>query len=460
MTNEDAITIGKRILDMTTTDYVTVWVTHTARGTTRVANGRVMGGDDGEELTIEVSVQAGKRSSIKLTVDQSDDVSLRATVEQAEALARLQLGEAVNLEALPFGPQEYPPVKLWHAATAHALTNERHTVVPRMISIVRDAGFEGAAFVGGIERTQTILRKDGLVANCRETDLECTVTARAMNGMSSGWAGNASRVWSTLDPIGVATRAVDVAARAVNPVAFEPGRRTVILSPAAVAQFLQLMPYAFSSMLVNRGQSPFAKSFTMGGTKVGVRVIDPRLAMRSDPADADGGYAPFYDTGEVAGIPVNAINWIEDGVLKTLSYGIGEALKKGRQHHMTPRSVRLMPVQNTATMTVDEMIANCAEGIYVNRVSGMRLIEQKTGMMTGVTRDGCFLIKNGKFEKSLKNFRFTDSPFFFLNNVAAVGAPERAAFGHVSDVRWPLPPIIAPALTVRDFNFTALSDAV
>jgi len=82
-------------------------------------------------------------------------------------------------------------------------------------------------------------------------------------------------------------------------------------------------------------------------------------------------------------------------------------------------------------------------------------------MMTGITSGGCFLIKKGKIEKAIKNLRFTDSPWFFLNRLMAIGTSERSAFGYAPWYgKWPLPPTIVPPLMVAEFNFTALADAV
>jgi predicted Zn-dependent protease len=127
--------------------------------------------------------------------------------------------------------------------------------------------------------------------------------------------------------------------------------------------------------------------------------------------------------------------------------------------------------------TIEEMIAACDDGIYVNRFSAVDVIDPESGMLTGVTRDGCFLIRHGKIDRPVKNFRFTESPAFFLNRLELLGRTERVALGYspptigeLGDGRswppsgrltqWPRLPIIVPPMMVRDFNFSALSDAV
>jgi predicted Zn-dependent protease len=200
-------------------------------------------------------------------------------------------------------------------------------------------------------------------------------------------------------------------------------------------------------------QSPFNKrpAYSMLGQK----VIDERLSVTSDCMDPDLGYPPF----ENHWITYYPATWIEDGVLKTLIYGREYAVKKlgidsngvylwgsGQvtgSYHMRGRG---------PTASVEEMIANTPRGILVTRFSDITYVDFKSATLTGYTRDGLWLIEKGKISKPIKNFRFTDSPLAMLNSVEQIGVPER--------VYNPTFPIVVPALKVRDFNFTALSDSV
>jgi predicted Zn-dependent protease len=124
--------------------------------------------------------------------------------------------------------------------------------------------------------------------------------------------------------------------------------------------------------------------------------------------------------------------------------------------------------------TVEEMIADCAEGFYVHRLSDMHSIDLPSGTVTGTTRDGCFFIKHGKLERPAKNFWFLESPVLAFNRVIHVGQSRRVALGpdprlgyalshtppHGRFTRWPRLPISAPALMIQDWNFNALADAV
>jgi predicted Zn-dependent protease len=181
--------------------------------------------------------------------------------------------------------------------------------------------------------------------------------------------------------------------------------------------------------------------------------------MNSHPADPEGGYKPYFGSG----FATPPLTWVDKGILTDFSYG-QMAMAKGKPYSEIPYSFRL----SGGTTSIEEMIANCEEGIYVNQLSSVELISNITGLMTGVTRDGCFLVRHGKIDKAVKNFRILESPFFFMNRIQALGPTARAPFGYTPPapsespftVSWPRPPVVAPAMMVSDFNFSALADAV
>jgi predicted Zn-dependent protease len=198
--------------------------------------------------------------------------------------------------------------------------------------------------------------------------------------------------------------------------------------------------------------------------------------MVSDPADQDGGFLPFYELSgsSTTGLEIPAMTWIEGGVLKNLAWTVRDT---GRKWCELPFSVRLEAMPGTQTATVEEMIARCEDGIYVNRFDGLGILDLRTWMMTGVTCDGCFHVKDGKLGKPVRDFRFLESPFHFFNRIHKIGEAARVPLGQdnfsfaefvsTSDWpaqgrsgRWPRTPIIAPPMVVQDFNFSALAGTV
>lgn len=182
--------------------------------------------------------------------------------------------------------------------------------------------------------------------------------------------------------------------------------------------------------------------------------MDERVTISSDPNDPEGGYLPFNDQG----FPLIPMTWVEQGVVTHLAWDTDIAAQSGvTPANDPPQSLRV----HGGPTSVEEMIANCKEGVYVRRVGQLLLVDSPSGMVTGVTTGGCFLVKNGKIEKSIKNFRFLASPWFIFNKLEALGPTERTAFGYAPWAgEWPIPPVIVPPVMVRDFNFVALADAV
>jgi len=444
--------LTQRIMAMTSAPQVAVKVTHTAYVVTRLANGQVLISDDGDTLKISVGIgfdgatgQQGSMTSVR--TNQLDLSTLRPIVAQCEAIAREEIRQENAYPIQPEVQDTYVPVQLWHDETIDAMRHGRTTAVDQLLRPVREAGLTAAGFIGLVARSETYTNREGITAYCEDTDCEVTVTARGANNQS-GWGGSAARNWTKVNFADVTSHAIETAKQSANPVAVEPGRRTAILGPSAVGQIAQAMAAQFNDDMSNA--FVVNKKVHWNG-----RYFDPRITISSDPADPDGGYRPFFEWG---GYATPAMTWIDRGILKHLANDPAQALFKGKPYVDTPLSMRIAG----GPTSVAEMIARCEEGIYVNRFSGVEIIDRTTGLMTGVTRDGCFLIKHGKFVKAVKNFRILDSPFFFFNKLEAIGPTQRVALGFVPKpwTNWPLPPIITPPVMVQDFNFNALSDAV
>jgi predicted Zn-dependent protease len=172
------------------------------------------------------------------------------------------------------------------------------------------------------------------------------------------------------------------------------------------------------------------------------------VTLVSDPADNLG------DAFTFDGAPAQRVVWIQDGVLQNLNYDRYWAQHSGKQPSNAPfRSLKL----SGGTTSIPEMVANTDRGILVTRFWYIRPVDPRTLLFTGLTRDGTFLIENGKVTHSIKNFRYNDSPLFMLNNVEAMGAPVRVSASEDSS---PGAAITMPPLKLHDFSFPSLSDAV
>jgi predicted Zn-dependent protease len=466
MTCDELLALGQRILRMTTLDAVDVQITHSARMITRLANDRILSSDDGE--TVEISIRTSDQDVppfFSVWSNQLDDNVLRAGIQQCERMVRANFTYGTEL-ASPQRPLQQDatlPVKLWHESTIRAMTASRETMIPTILETIRRERLQGSGFIGLLARSNAIIMKDsGITYFHDETDGEVSVTARSTNGRLMGMGGQAARDWSQIDPVSLTQHAVSMAKSATEPVAVEPGRRTAILTPEAAVQLLRYLTEQWGAFDTDAGHTALSKS-SRGGNKLGQRVVDSRLTMWSDPSDPNYGYRPYFLYPWAA---TPKMSWVESGTLKNLAYAVNYAMDRGKAYASLPFAFQL----SGGTTPVEQMIAQCQDGILVNRFSDVQLIDLKTCLLTGVTNGGCFLVKDGKIQKAVKNFRFLESPFFFLNRIEALGVPRRAAFGYTpKEMRepgwdaqsvWPRPPIVVPPMMVRDFNFSALADMV
>jgi len=330
-------------------------------------------------------------------------------------------------------------------STANLTPEDRARAALTALEPARKAGdLKAAGFIIVNASANALGNNKGLFAYNRNTNANYTLTVRTDDGTGSGWAGAEHPDWKQLNFPALSTHAIDKARLSRNPVAIEPGRYTVILEPQAVGDLVQLMAFYMDARESDEGRSAFAKQG--GGNKIGEKIVDSRVTIFSDPQDPQLLSQP-YD-GE--GLPLSRQVWVEGGVLKKLYYSRFWAQKQGKQATGFPSSVKL----EGGTTSMDDLIKSTPRGVLVTRLWYLREVDPRTILYTGLTRDGTFLIENGKISKAIKNFRFNDSPLFLLSNLEAMSPAVRIAGTEAGGA------VVMPAIKAKDFNFTSLSDAV
>ena len=207
---------------------------------------------------------------------------------------------------------------------------------------------------------------------------------------------------------------------------------------------MQLLAFSLDARSADEGRSAFSKQG--GGTKIGEKVVDERVTLFSDPTDPQLLSNAFDGQGMAAHRQV----WIDKGVLKKLTYSRFWAQKQNKEPDAGTNAVKFQG----ATTTTEDLIRSTPRGVLVTRLWYLRQVDPRTVLYTGLTRDGTFLIEDGKITKAVKNMRFNESPLFMLNNLEGIGRALRVAGTEAGG------DVVMPAIKVRDFNFTSLSDAV
>jgi predicted Zn-dependent protease len=442
LTREQAQTLVERVVKMSQADAITVSIFGGHVTNVRFAANQMSTAGGVADFQISVESAFGRKHAAVVTNDTSDEALLR-TVRQSEALAKLAPDDPESMPLL--GPQQYRPVEAFVTATANVTAEERARAALTALEPARKAGdLNAAGFLQINAGSSALGNNKGLFAYHRGTTANYTVTVRTSDGTGSGWAGAEHPDWRQVNFAEISARAIRKARDSRNPVAVEPGRYTVILEPQAVGDLVQLIAFYLDARSADEGRSPFTKPG--GGNKIGEKVIDSRLSLIADPYEPAVLAQPY----DFQGLPLNRQVFIENGVLKQLYYTRFWAQKNNKQATGAPTSVIL----TGGTTSVEDMIRDTPRGILVTRLWYLREVDPRTILYTGLTRDGTFLIENGRISKPVKNFRFNDSPLFMLNNLEAVGRPVRLSGTEGGGA------VIMPPVKVRDFNFTSLSDAV
>ena len=442
MPREQAQSLIEKVVKMSKADEISVNVNSGYQADVRFAANQMSTAGGVVNGTVTVQSTIGKKHAAAVTNDLSDE-SLRRTVEQSEVLAKLSPDDPETMPGL--GPQTYLPVSGYFDSTANLTPEERARAALTALEPARRAGdLKAAGFIVVNSGANALGNSKGLFAYNRSTTANYTLTVRTDDGTGSGWAGAEHPDWKQLDFSALSSRAIEKARLSRNPVAIEPGRYTVILEPQAVGDLVQLMAFALAARNADEGRSAFAKQG--GGNKIGEKIVDSRVTIVSDPQDPQLLAQPY----DGQGLPLSRQVWVENGVLKQLFYSRFWAQKQGKQATGFPSSIKM----EGGTTSMDDMIKSTPRGVLVTRLWYLRQVDPRTILFTGLTRDGTFLIENGKISKAIKNFRFNESPLFLLGNLEAMGPAVRIAGTEQGG------PVVMPPIKAKDFNFTSLSDAV
>jgi len=421
-------------------------------GELRWARNRVSLASDRRDIRVNVlrTLPAMTGDGLVMT-NQLDDVSLKAAVREAERWAHRRKHSRTDIvTAVP--DFQYAKPAIWSDTSYGLTTEERGRIARALVEPAEAAGMLSAGYIEVRAQGTASTGAEKPLLYAQQTTAQCSMTVRDPEGRGSGWAGGSSYDWTRIDPEALARRALQKCLASRNPVTIEPGRYTVILEPQAVHELVVLVVNDLNSRpaaenLPGPLNAGYDTALRLGRSKLGLKVMDERLTISHDPLDPALGVIPFGDDGW-GPYPVQAVTWIDHGVLTALSYGRGYAVTKLTDN--VPIAPRWAYRMSGGPTSVEEMIATTKRGLLVTRFSGVSPLSE--GLYTGLTRDGLWLIENGRISKAVKNLRFTDSPWFVLNSLEQLGEP--------APVFSPNAPAIVPPLKARDFSFTSSIDAI
>lgn len=435
LNQDQAREIMQKVVNLSQADFCEVNLNGSRGGNIRYARNTVSTSGEEENTSLSVQSSFGKKTGTA-TINEFDDASLEKVVRRSEELAKLAPDNPEFME--PLGPQEYKESKTWADSTANITPEHRAQAAANSINPSKENDLVSAGFLEDEAGFSALMNNKGLFAYNQETEVEFSVTIRTRDGRGSGWVSRDFNDVDKLDTASASQIAINKSIGSAEAVALEPGRYTVILEPDASVGLLQNMIYDMDARSADEGRSFMSKAG--GGSRLGEKMFDERITIYSDPFDPDVPETPWTGSGQ----PVDKTIWIENGVVKNLSYSRYWAQENDKE----PLPGPVNAIMQGGEKSTQDLIAETDRGILVTRTWYIRMVDPQSLLLTGLTRDGTFYIEDGEIKHAVKNFRFNESPVIMLNNVEEIGKPVRTNGNMI------------PPMKIRDFTFSSLSDAV
>jgi len=412
---------------------------------TRFANNAIHQNVAERDRMVSVRVLMGSRTA-RATTNLVDDDSIRRVVEEAIALTKvaepndelLPLPSSAEAGEIPRHPSRFD------AATAETTPERRALAVKDAIAIVESSGATAAGIFETGAATEALLNSRGLFRYHEETSARFSITATATD--SSGWAKASAVSAAAIDAGALARNASEKARLSASPRESAPGRYTVVLEPAAVLDLVGQIFGDFSATAIHD-----QRSFLTGRPEG--PLFGPNITIDDDVRHPLQSGAPF--DGE--GVARQSLCLVEGGVIRQIPHARGSARRAGiaptGHGFPLPNETGEMPLNVVIVggeTSLEQMIAAVDHGILVTRLWYIREVDPFEKIMTGMTRDGTFLIEGGRPVCGLRNFRFNQSVVELLRKVIAMGPAVRASGEEAMDMA-------VPAMTVEDFNFTEVT---
>jgi len=459
LTKEQAGGVFERIRKLSSADEVEVLFSGGRFALTRFANNIIHQNVADENQVISVRTVFGRKTA-RASTNKFDDESLRQVVRASESLAKVQHPDPDLLPMPAFeeeGSAGVPAVPSRYFPETAAITPElRADGVKKIVGVAEKHSLTTAGVFSSAESCEGIFNSRGLSTWHKQTSAEISITM--LGDTSSGWQKANSPDISKVDALNLAETAARKASDTAHPREIGPGKYTVILEPAAVLDIVGFMFWDYSGMAILD-----QRSFLTG--RIGTQLFGENITIWDDVAHPLQAGCPF--DGE--GMPRQRVALVENGTVKRVLYAraTAERMRHSEFHDRVgpiaatghgfalpnemgemPLNIVFAPVANPQSL--EQMIAATERGILVTRLWYIREVEPFEKMLTGMTRDGTFLIENGQLQGGVRNFRFNESLVHMLSHVDAMSTPVRASGEESFDM-------VVPAMKVRDFNFTEVT---
>ncbi len=439
LTKEEALALIDLAIAQSQADGVFISLSASETALSRFSENQISQNVRKNTFSLTVTSYFGKRSASAATTEL-DHEAIALTVRRAEDLARIAPEDPEWVELLP--NQTYSDrLPAFDQATATLSPLAKGEIIQEVCSLSQDAGVNGSGTLSFRVSLGAIGNSAGLRGCDRTTEADFSYTARIDNG--SSWNRcTASRI-DQLPVKDLTQKVIERAIASRNPQSIAPGDYTVVFEPAAFASLLPWVVWNLDARAADEGRSFMSRRDDAGqpmGNKVGEQLFNPIVQVERNPAHPLLQSDRFFGNG----LSNNQLDIIKNGIPQTLSYSRYWA----KEQHREPTGAMYPIVMAGSDQTVADLIASTARGILVTRAWYVRYVNPRTLEVTGMTRDGTFLIENGKISHPVKNLRFNQSLPTMLKNVVAVSKAQRCGGS------------VIPGCKVENFHFSSITDSI
>jgi predicted Zn-dependent protease len=441
MTADERTALAERVLGHARAEAAEVTVTYERRALTRFTRETITQNVDESDTLVQVRAIVDGRTGIAAT-NRTDDASLAAVAARAEELATFApRDERPPHVAAPAAVES--PAGAYVAATAAASPERRAGIAHAIFGHARRGGLWSAGYVVTSASGVTLATSRGARLSFDAT--HAGANTKMSGADASGFAERYAPDIAQIDGDAVGARAAAKAGSSRAPCAVEPGDWTVILEPAAFGELLAYLGAHFSA-------EAFAEGSSFASGKLGEPLLGAGVTIRDDYRDPLNPGMPF----DFEGTPTQPVTLVDDGVVRGIVTDARWAARLDRANtgHATPPADGAGPaarhlVVGAGSASVDELIARTPRGLLITRLWYVRVVDQRTVLLTGMTRDGTFLIEDGVVGPGVRNMRFNVSLVDALGDCEFANDPTRT--GGYSYA------LVTPSVKLARFRFASVS---
>ncbi len=441
---EKALEILKKVISMSNAEQTEAVLSGGKSFVTAYANNYIHRNSGTEDYTLSVRVAFGKKVGAASVNDLSEE-SIEKVVKDAMLIAENQ---RENPDFVSFAKPEDAEINEeagFSEDTANFGAMQRAEAVKKIIDAAKEKKLNATG-------TFEVEINELAVVNSLNVERYAKRTVASLKSVvlgenSSGYSKESAVNVKDISVERVLNESIGVAEKGKNPSAVEPGKYEVILTPYALAEFISHLGY----LTLNARALKEGSSFLVG--KFGQKLLGDNITMLDDGLSKETIPMPF----DFEGVPKKKVIFFENGVAKGVVYDTLTAYKEGKEStgHALPQPSPFSPypmnfIMEGGQSSVEEMISHVEKGLFVQRFWYTNPMDPREAVITGMTRDGLFLIENGKITKPLQNMRFTESIITALNNAVELSETKKIIYDMV--------PMTVPYARIKDFTFTGKTE--